>query len=338
MVAAFVTVSINQTFSKSHSRWRNQSPCFRRRLRPSAYSQPRVHTNVSSSLSSRNGPATFRESQRSSHGYESILDCVLKVYCIHCEPNYELPWAMTAQRQSTSSAFIIENRQILTNAHSVEHHTMVMVKKRYSDTKYPAKVVAIGNECDIALLSVDSEEFWEDFENHELQTGEDDIERIPFLSPGPLPHLQDPVMVIGYPSPGNQISVTAGVSSRVEMQHYVHGQGELLAVQIDAAVSLRIRDLSSCMKSLQIMFANQKLFLSYSMQINPGNSGGPVINESHQVIGTILIMKFVYTQVNNPYATSDFILHGSFRTQASLSKVWIQVKQILLAISFHIAL
>lgn len=140
---------------------------------------------------------------------------------------------MTPQRQSTSSAFVVQGRRILTNAHSVEHYTSVMVKKRYSDTKYAARVVAIGNECDIAMLHVDIDEFWEDFDEH---VGKDDG-RHAFLKPGPLPELQDPVLVIGYPSPGNQISVTAGVSSRVEMQHYVHGQGELLAVQIDAAVS-----------------------------------------------------------------------------------------------------
>lgn len=164
------------------------------------------------------------------HAYEYVLDAVVKVFCTHCEPNYELPWAMTPQRHSTSSAFIIPGRRILTNAHSVEHHTSVRLKKRDSDTKYAAHVVAIGNECDIALLRVDSEEFWADFERQDSTTTS--------LTPGPLPQLQDSVLVIGYPSPGNQISVTAGVSSRVEMQHYVHGQGELLAVQIDAAVCL----------------------------------------------------------------------------------------------------
>lgn len=97
------------------------------------------------------------------------------------------------------------------------------VKKRQSDTKYDAVVVAVGNECDIALLHVENEQFWTDIEGG--------------LHPGDLPTLQDAVLVVGYPSPGNQISVTAGVTSRVEMQQYVHGQGELLAVQIDAAVS-----------------------------------------------------------------------------------------------------
>lgn len=190
-----------------------------------------IKSHPSSTLSAN---PSYPSALRSNQSYEEVLDCVLKVYCTHCEPNYELPWAMTPQRKSTSSAFVIEGRRILTNAHSVEHHTSVLVKKRYNDQKYPAKVVAIGNECDIALLHVSEESFWEDFEDYAgTEHG-----RTPYLQPGSLPHLQDSVLVIGYPSPGNQISVTAGVASRVEMQQYVHGQGDLLAVQIDAAVSL----------------------------------------------------------------------------------------------------
>lgn len=209
---------------------------------------------------------------RPGHGYEAVLNCVLKVFCTHCEPNYELPWAMTAQRQSTSSAFVIEGRRILTNAHSVEHYTTVMVKKRYSDTKYMADVIAIGNECDIALLEVRSDQFWDEFDHHVGL----DVGRHPFLSPGPLPELQDPVLVIGYPSPGNQISVTAGVSSRVEMQHYVHGQGELLAVQIDAAVSCKFLSSLRCctsfsspnlLDSLVCVFANARGRLTLAIAV-----------------------------------------------------------------------
>lgn len=37
----------------------------------------------------------------------------------------------------------------MTNAHSVEHYTQVKLKKRGSDTKYLATVLAIGTECDI---------------------------------------------------------------------------------------------------------------------------------------------------------------------------------------------
>ena len=218
---------LSPLFSRPH---RRRAPPSSRSLR-ACVERPPGQASSSSALLEPHLPDS-----RPARGYEDVLDCVLKVFCTHCEPNYELPWAMTPQRQSTSSAFVIQGRRILTNAHSVEHYTSVALKKRYSDTKYPAKVVAIGNECDIAQLHVESEEFWEDLED---QVGMNNTKHA-FLQPGPLPQLQDSVLVIGYPSPGNQISVTAGVSSRVEMQNYVHGQGDLLAVQIDAAVSLSV--------------------------------------------------------------------------------------------------
>ncbi|CAN1148026.1 Protease Do-like 2, chloroplastic [Linum perenne] len=70
---------------------------------------------------------------------------------------------------------MIGDGKLLTNAHCVEHYTQVKVKRRGDDTKYVAKVLARGVDCDIALLTVESEEFWEDTEPLEL---------------GRLPHLQ----------------------------------------------------------------------------------------------------------------------------------------------------
>lgn len=40
-----------------------------------------------------------------------------------------------------------------------------------------------------------------------------------------------------YPIGGDTMSVTSGVVSRIEVTSYSHGAKELLAVQIDAAVS-----------------------------------------------------------------------------------------------------
>lgn len=58
------------------------------------------------------------------------------------------------------------------------------MKRRGDDRKFLAHVLAIGTECDIALLTVEDEEFWQDVEPLQL---------------GPLPRLQDAVAVIGYP-------------------------------------------------------------------------------------------------------------------------------------------
>lgn len=150
------------------------------------------------------------------------FDAVVKVYAVHTEPNYSLPWQRKRQMPSTSTGFVVEGKRILTNAHSVEHSTQVKLKKRGSDKKFIAKVLAIGTECDLALLSVEDEKF---FEN------------ITPLKLGALPKLQDSVTVVGYPIGGVAISVTSGVVSRVEVTQYAHGATELLSLQIDAAIN-----------------------------------------------------------------------------------------------------
>ncbi|KAF5740351.1 Protease Do-like 9 [Tripterygium wilfordii] len=152
----------------------------------------------------------------------SAMDAVVKVFCVHTEPNLSLPWQRKRQYSSSSSGFIVAGRRVLTNAHSVEHHTQVKLKKRGSDTKYLATVLAIGTECDIALLTVSDNEFWEG------------VSPVDF---GDLPALQDAVTVVGYPIGGDTISVTSGVVSRMEILSYVHGSTELLGLQIDAAIN-----------------------------------------------------------------------------------------------------
>ncbi|KAB1202453.1 Protease Do-like 9 [Morella rubra] len=150
------------------------------------------------------------------------MDAVVKVFCVHTEPNFSLPWQRKRQYSSSSSGFVIGGRRVLTNAHSVEHYTQVKLKKRGSDTKYLATVLAIGTECDIAMLTVDDDEFWEGVSPVEF---------------GDLPALQDAVTVVGYPIGGDTISVTSGVVSRIEILSYVHGSTELLGLQIDAAIN-----------------------------------------------------------------------------------------------------
>ena len=83
---------------------------------------------------------------------EPQMDAVVKVFCSHTEPNFSLPWQRKRQSSSTSSGFIIGGNRVLTNAHSVEHHTQVKLKKRGEEKKYVARVFAVGTECDLALL------------------------------------------------------------------------------------------------------------------------------------------------------------------------------------------
>ncbi|GLT35460.1 hypothetical protein SLA2020_099100 [Shorea laevis] len=64
-----------------------------------------------------------------------VMDAVVKVFCVHTEPNFSLPWQRKRQYSSGSSRFIISGRRVLTNAHTVEYYTQVKLKKRASDTK-----------------------------------------------------------------------------------------------------------------------------------------------------------------------------------------------------------
>lgn len=82
--------------------------------------------------------------------------------------------------------FVISGRRILTNSHVVDdsYDTYVQVRKHGSSTKYEAIVETVGFECDLAILGVDNEEFWEDVNPLEL---------------GDIPSIYEDVSVLGYP-------------------------------------------------------------------------------------------------------------------------------------------
>uniref|UniRef100_A0A803L8S4 Protease Do-like PDZ domain-containing protein n=1 Tax=Chenopodium quinoa TaxID=63459 RepID=A0A803L8S4_CHEQI len=176
-------------------------------------------------------PSFFKNSMNGNAGKKPVavsepvvplLDAVVKVFCVRSIPNYSLPWQRRRQCSTSSSGFVIAGRRVLTNAHSVAHYTQVKLKKRGSDNKYLATVLAVGTECDIALLTVEDDEFWEGVSPVEF---------------GELPALQDAVAIVGYPIGGDTISVTSGVVSRREILSYTHGESELLGLQVDAAIN-----------------------------------------------------------------------------------------------------
>ncbi len=156
---------------------------------------------------------------------------VVRVFATTQDPDYDSPWQTRTPRSSTGSGVVIAGHAILTGAHVVADATFLQVQKPSHPDKAVARVRAVNHDCDLALLEVvDPPGFLDDVEPAEI---------------GDMPKLRDEVAVVGYPVGGEEISITEGVVSRIEVQRYSHSQRHLLAVTVDAA-------------------------------INAGNSGGPV--------------------------------------------------------------
>ncbi|MBN1869014.1 MAG: trypsin-like peptidase domain-containing protein [Candidatus Omnitrophica bacterium] len=152
----------------------------------------------------------------------SLIDAAVKVFVTSNRMDYYRPWQSEGIIPGVGSGAIISGNRILTNAHVIADHTFIQVKKDRDPKKYTANVLAIGNDCDLALLEVDDPEFFKGV--HPLEMGG-------------LPKQQDSVMVIGYPQGGGKISITEGVVSRIEVTNYVQSSRQLLTVQIDAAIN-----------------------------------------------------------------------------------------------------
>ena len=151
-----------------------------------------------------------------------INKAVVKIFSISNQPNQYVPWQFKPQKRGIGSGVIIDRGRILTNAHVVANSIFLQVKKSGNPKKYQARVLAVGHECDLALITVDDESFFEGTETLEL---------------GGLPDPQSEVSVFGYPKGGNEISITKGIVSRIEQMGYTHGDFHLLGVQIDAAIN-----------------------------------------------------------------------------------------------------
>jgi len=166
-----------------------------------------------------------------------IAGSVVKIYAVTAPWDYMKPWTREASSQVSGSGCIIDGGRILTSAHVIADTQFIQVKRAGKAEKYAARVEVVAHECDLAILKVEDDVFFAG------------AAAVPL---GDLVRPQDKVAVYGFPQGGEEMSVTAGIVSRVEKNDYAHSMVELLCGQIDAA-------------------------------INVGNSGGPVIKDGRLV-------------------------------------------------------
>nr|MBP7323060.1 trypsin-like peptidase domain-containing protein [Deltaproteobacteria bacterium] len=153
---------------------------------------------------------------------DSVHEAVVKLYCIQGASDYLLPWQMAGLTRGTGSGCIIRGKRILTNAHVVSNHAFIQVRRAGQATKYTAKVDMIAHECDLAILTVDDELFFEGVKPIDI---------------GDLAEVRDRVAVYGFPKGGDELCITEGVISRVEHTRYSHSSASLLTCQMDAAIN-----------------------------------------------------------------------------------------------------
>jgi len=139
------------------------------------------------------------------------------------QPVWDAPWRFDSVRRAGGSGFVIKGKRIMTNAHVVSWARQIIVRRYQDPRPYQAEVEFVGHDCDLAVLSVADERFFEKLEPLEF---------------GELPKVRSTVITYGYPAGGEEISYTRGVVSRIEMEPYAHiGNRQFLSVQTDAAIN-----------------------------------------------------------------------------------------------------
>ncbi|MEO8206063.1 MAG: trypsin-like peptidase domain-containing protein [Chthoniobacterales bacterium] len=148
---------------------------------------------------------------------------VVRIQTVSLEPDYRLPWNPGRLMGGTGTGFIIAGSRIMTNAHVVSNARNIQIYKEGVPKPYPAKVLYIAHDCDLAIVAPEDPAFFRD------------IKPLDFDG---IPKIESTVSVFGYPIGGERLSVTRGVVSRIAFQAYSHsGIDSHLTVQIDAAIN-----------------------------------------------------------------------------------------------------
>ncbi|MCP4746660.1 MAG: serine protease [Desulfobacteraceae bacterium] len=148
---------------------------------------------------------------------------VVRISTVSQTPDYSVPWGPGNDESGQGSGFIISGQRILTNAHVVSNARFITIEKEGDSRRYEANVKFVAHDCDLAMLDVADESFFEGTKALDL----DDV-----------PSLDSTVTVIGYPIGGERLSITRGIVSRIDFLGYMHsGVDSHLVVQIDAAIN-----------------------------------------------------------------------------------------------------
>jgi S1-C subfamily serine protease len=152
-----------------------------------------------------------------------IQKSLVRITATEVEPDYRAPWNSGGIQRGIGAGFVIEGNRIMTNAHVVSNSRYLTVERDGDPNKYPATVLFVAHDCDLALINVADKEFFKNM--------------VP-LAFGGIPELESTVSAYGYPLGGERMSVTTGIVSRIDFQLYTHSSIDShLAIQISAQIN-----------------------------------------------------------------------------------------------------
>jgi S1-C subfamily serine protease len=152
-----------------------------------------------------------------------IQKSLVRITATEVEPDYRAPWNSGGIQRGVGAGFVIDGNRIMTNAHVVSNSRYLTVERDGDPNKYPAKVLFVAHDCDLALITVDSPNFYKNMLALKL---------------GGIPELESTVSAYGYPIGGERMSVTTGIVSRIDFQLYTHSSiDQHLAIQISAQIN-----------------------------------------------------------------------------------------------------
>ncbi|MEP6604160.1 MAG: serine protease, partial [Spartobacteria bacterium] len=149
-----------------------------------------------------------------------VQKSLVRIIATAVEPDFKAPWNAGGIQRGVGAGFVIDGNRILTNAHVVSNSRYLTVERDGDPNKYPATVQFVAHDCDLAVITVASPNF---FKN------------MPALQFGGIPALETTVSAYGFPIGGERMSITTGIVSRTDFQLYTHSSiDQHLAIQISA--------------------------------------------------------------------------------------------------------
>ncbi len=151
----------------------------------------------------------------------SLEERIVKIHTVQQSYSVTRPWTRNSAKDVSGTGFVYKAGYILTNAHVVKFARQVYIQPYQSSLKIEAEVVFTAPGIDLAIIRPLDDTF-NDFDSVEIDAT--------------IPKVASTVKIYGYPVGGDELSITEGVISRIEVATYnetISG----LRLQVDAAIN-----------------------------------------------------------------------------------------------------